>query len=335
MTVTAILRKDQPDKDNLCRIYIRVNKGNKRHYYSTEIKLKSNQFDKKVKNHPQADKLNREIRNIIYAYEQGVIKEPATFSTFVDEMIKEARENKWRNESTLRIYSSQKDKFVRFAGDVLLGEISHDLLKRYNTWMIKKGNSNNTVWSSFKFLKTVLKKAGIKIDFPSVPYKQTSRTYLSSDEVKKIEKHETFKDEAKLFLLQCYTGVRFADLKTLYLNKEKSFDENRIVLSTNKTGEIVSMPLLPEVKKLLKKNINIPTLEDYNRKLKLIASAEKIKKNLSSHVARHTFAVRLAELKVSKEVAGKLLGHRKASTTDIYYKIQNARVDEEFKGFSY
>jgi site-specific recombinase XerD len=56
---------------------------------------------------------------------------------------------------------------------------------------------------------------------------------------------------------------------------------------------------------------------------------------LHSHLARHSFAIRLAELKVSREVAGKLLGHTKSSTTDIYYKIFDKRVEEEFKDFSF
>jgi site-specific recombinase XerD len=120
------------------------------------------------------------------------------------------------------------------------------------------------------------------------------------------------------------------------LNREKIISENRIILDTGKTGSLVSIPLSEEVKKLISevRPFNI-SLEDYNRQLKSLAVTAGITKHLTSHMARHSAAMRMAELGISKEVASKVLGHKKSATTDIYYKIQDERVNKEMERFKF
>jgi site-specific recombinase XerD len=52
-------------------------------------------------------------------------------------------------------------------------------------------------------------------------------------------------------------------------------------------------------------------------------------------MGRHAAAMRMAELGISKEVASKVLGHKKSATTDIYYKIQDERVNSEMAKFNF
>lgn len=78
--------------------------------------------------------------------------------------------------------------------------------------------------------------------------------------------------------------------------------------------------------------------ETYHRKvekrcrpslLKEIADVCGIKKTLSTHIARHTFACIAIANKVSMESIAKMLGHSDLRTTKIYAKLMDKTVSEE------
>lgn len=79
-------------------------------------------------------------------------------------------------------------------------------------------------------------------------------------------------------------------------------------------------------------------VETYHRKvakrcwpslLKEIANICGIKKTLSTHIARHTFACIAIANKVSMESIAKMLGHSDLRTTKIYAKLLDKTVSEE------
>lgn len=81
-------------------------------------------------------------------------------------------------------------------------------------------------------------------------------------------------------------------------------------------------------------------VETYHRKvekrcwpslLKEIADVCGIQKNLSTHIARHTFASLAIANKVSLESIAKMLGHTDIRTTRIYAKIMNSTIANEMK----
>jgi integrase len=162
---------------------------------------------------------------------------------------------------------------------------------------------------------------------------------LLPNEIKKIDKFCLDKKCPKelffagtWFLISCKTGLRLSDQKSF--DKKKNIHAGRLIVQTSKTGEIISLPISPELKKLFER-INYEPMhysgEAYNRLLKLIAKGSGIDKNISSHTGRHTAAMTLANSGVSQEVASKVLGHASLRTTSIYYKISNKRIDDELK----
>jgi site-specific recombinase XerD len=349
MKISVIIRKDQPDKEGLCKLAIRINKGNKRTLIATEYKVRPAQFKKgKVINHNDAQYINRQLANLLYEYEEKSERlKVVTFKTFTDSFIIQHEKTGTRGKGTIRYYKSQAKKFLKFSDDLPLTKITPDMIKSYIVFMRTLGNDNNTIWSSLKFIKMVFndaKREGMVRSspfekMPSFAYKQTTRAFLTGEEVKKIyqlkiETANPLYNIQKWFLIQCYTGLRAGDLKQL--NREKIINENRIILDTGKTGSLVSIPLSEEVKKLISevRPFNI-TLEDYNRQLKSLAVTAGITKHLTSHMGRHAAAMRMAELGISKEVASKVLGHKKSATTDIYYKIQDERVNSEMAKFNF
>jgi site-specific recombinase XerD len=109
-----------------------------------------------------------------------------------------------------------------------------------------------------------------------------------------------------------------------------------------KTKTPVRVPLLEPVKKLLEKYNNHPvttysgtllpkiTNEKTNLYLKEIADAVGIKKNLTFHMARHTFATTVTLSNgVPIETVSKMLGHTKLATTQIYARVLDKKISED------
>jgi len=67
-----------------------------------------------------------------------------------------------------------------------------------------------------------------------------------------------------------------------------------------------------------------------NRDLKTIAALCNIKKNLTFHMARHTFADHLKQTSTSIHVIQDSLGHSDARTTQMYLtSLGDERLDKE------
>ena len=70
--------------------------------------------------------------------------------------------------------------------------------------------------------------------------------------------------------------------------------------------------------------------EKLNLYLKEIADACGIKKNLTFHMARHTFATTITLSNgVPIETVSKLLGHTKIATTQIYARVIERKVSDD------
>ena len=78
------------------------------------------------------------------------------------------------------------------------------------------------------------------------------------------------------------------------------------------------------------RTFKVPTVQAYNRNLKVIAEIIGIKKPLTSHIARHTFATTVVLANgIPVETLSKMLGHAKIAVTQIYAKIMNTSVEKQ------
>ncbi|MCF6241280.1 MAG: site-specific integrase [Bacteroidales bacterium] len=186
-----------------------------------------------------------------------------------------------------------------------------------------------------EFVRATVKYAYEKgyTDKPPVSYKipfkdETEITYLTEYEIEKLEKHRFVEPHlqriADCFLVQCYTGLAYADLKKLSANNIKIekdgfwIDINRQKVKSAKT----LVPVLKSAKKLLLKyNYRLPVISNqrYNSGLKQIAAELHINKRLTTHVGRKTFGTLLLNKDVPIETVSKLLGHSNITVTQQYY----------------
>jgi len=181
-------------------------------------------------------------------------------------------------------------------------------------------------------------------------FKKTERQFLTERELKLIEEttfkipsYEKIKD---LFVFACYTGLSYIDVKELKADHLVIGLDGGDWLYTKrtKTDEPLKIPLLPEAKEIIEKYRDEPMIEAegrllpiysnhmINRTLKDIAEACGIRKNLTFHVARHTFATAITLSNgVPIETVSKLLGHSKLSTTQIYAKVVEKKIGEDMQ----
>ncbi|WP_163517945.1 site-specific integrase [Gelidibacter japonicus] len=181
-------------------------------------------------------------------------------------------------------------------------------------------------------------------------FERKEREFLSDNELSNLENFE-FPTERldrvrDLFVFSCYTGISYVDIMNLTAhNILKGIDGNDwIITKRQKTNVPVKVPLLNKAEELIEKYRNHPmtqvtgsllpiiTNEKLNQYLKEVMFYVGIKKNLTFHMARHTFATTVTLSNgVPIETVSKLLGHSKISTTQIYAKVIERKVSDDMK----
>ncbi len=167
--------------------------------------------------------------------------------------------------------------------------------------------------------------------------------FLSTEELHELENHAFAQKRLQfvknLFIFSCYTGLPYRELMNLkHSNIAKGFDDNLWVkMKREKTSKDLSIPLLPkavEIMKLFNEEIFVfPRLSNqrYNSYLKEIAVIVGVDKNLTTHMARRTFASTVLLFNdVPMEVVSELLGHSSMAVTQAHYgKVVQKKVSEE------
>ena len=221
----------------------------------------------------------------------------------------------------------------------------------------RMGCTNNGAMKHMERLKKMSRLA-VKLEWlekdPFINYKlrfeKTERQFLTERELQLIEE-TTFKVPSTqhvkdLFIFACYTGLSFIDVSELKIDHlVKGMDGNDwLYTKRTKTDEPLKIPLLPKAMEiidkyrdndsLLKSGRLLPIYSNQmiNRTLRDIATACGIRKKITFHVARHTFATAITLSNgVPIETVSKLLGHTKLSTTQIYARVVEKKVGEDMQ----
>lgn len=78
---------------------------------------------------------------------------------------------------------------------------------------------------------------------------------------------------------------------------------------------------------------NIGNLGSINKRIKKVAAMCGIKKRVSFHVSRHSWAVLALEYGMPIESVSKILGHTNITTTQIYAKVTSTKLDHDISVF--
>lgn len=181
-------------------------------------------------------------------------------------------------------------------------------------------------------------------------FEKTERGFLTAYELSSLEAYkfpiQRLERVRDLFVFSCYTGISYSDI--IHLTKDNLVfgidGGNWIFTKRQKTKTPVKVPVLEKAQLLIDKYEQHPmtqitetlfpiiTNEKVNLYLKEIADAVGIKKNLTFHMARHTFATTVTLSNgVPIETVSKLLGHTKIASTQIYARVLEAKISEDME----
>ena len=272
------------------------------------------------------------------------------------------------HKATLGLYKTTQSYLLEFVqkeygtSDIYLRDLNYsfvikfdNFLRAYKLSRNKKRILGNTIIKHIQRLRKMVTMA-FHIEWidrdPFVKYKpvfeKSEREYLSQAELQNIENYETDIERLNivkdLFIFSCYTGIAYVDVMKLTKdNVLLGIDGGQwIITKRTKTNTPVKIPILETTQQLIDKYKNniraevsgtlFPTLSNQklNSYLKEIADVCGIKKNLTFHMARHTFATTVTLTNgVPIETVSKLLGHTKLSTTQIYAKVIERKVSDD------
>lgn len=243
------------------------------------------------------------------------------------------------------------------ASDISLKEVNHMFLRDFEIYLMTtckcKENTTAKFLQRFRTIILMAKNNGwIHVDpFANfkIRFKKTDRGYLTQEEIAIIT-HKKFATERlekvrDIFIFSCYTGLAYIDVKKLELsNIRTAFDEQLWVMGKReKTGVNYNVPLLDVPKQIIEKysgtlpdNKVLPVMSNQkmNEYLKEIGSLCGIEKDLTYHLARHTFATLTLTKGVSIESVSKMLGHTNIKTTQIYARITDVKVSTDMASFA-
>ena len=272
---------------------------------------------------------NREQEKLVG---NGVSKATYWISVYTVRLLKEFVQQKYKRE------------------DLYLRELNLNFIQSFHTFLrIDKGMAQNSSTKHLKLLKKIINLAvanSYMTTNPFITYKierePVEIDFLDEEELRKIINFDTplprLERTKDMFLFGCFTGLSYIDIKTLAPEHFEKDNAGRIWIKKRrvKTGVLSRIPLLPIAKLILdkykgeEKLLPIQDPADINKYLKDIAILCDIKKRITFHTSRHTFAstVTLAN-NISLEVVSKMLGHTNTRMTNHYAKLIDKCIGEQ------
>ena len=242
--------------------------------------------------------------------------------------------------------------------DVHLKALRSSFLEQYSYFLkTEKNLAQSTLNKAIQRFRKVIKYAIAedylnKDPFLLFKYKTVKKEvmFLTVDELQKLENHHfdiTRMEKVKdLFIFCCYTGLAYKEMASIKKDDiVKEFDDNLwLNISRSKTNKGYKVPLLPKALEIIDKYndedevlvfSNISN-QRFNGYLKEIADVVGIKKKLTHHMARKTFASTvLLYNDVPMEIVSELLGHSSIKTTEASYgKIIQRSISKEISRVS-
>jgi len=265
---------------------------------------------------------------------------------------------------TLERYNTSLKHTIEFLqwkyniSDIEISKIDHAFVTEYEFYLRSVRNcANNTAVKYIKNFNKIIKicLANHWIDRnPFANYKskvkEVERVYLSEEEIQSITDKD-FKNERlslvrDIFLFSCFTGLAYIDVKNLTKSHISiGIDGDKWIFThRQKTESASKIPILPVTQMIIDKYKNHPqsnnedkllpilSNQKMNAYLKEIAGVCEIDKELTFHIARHTFATTVTLTNgVPIESVSKMLGHKNLRTTQHYAKVLDKKVSEDMK----
>ena len=298
-----------------------------------------------------------------YLKEQYLLQDKPrqTFADIYSALCEEKAAHK--SKATARGFRDGYKSFVRFLDThglrrCLPHEVDKALIEAYRLYMLRDlGYKMSSVAVYLRRLHQVFRRAMLEAGLRDDPFDLIDietpayeRNALSAEDLQRLlayRPHRSVDNHVRLiFLLGCFTGLAFSDLKKLRMEDVYTLGDGRRYLSICRTktqnGSIV--PLLPIAEEILAyvgqgrtEGLwfrEFPVNSHFNRKIRelLVKAGCSPHTEASSHTARHTFATTIClENGLPIETVSRMLGHRFISTTELYAKVSKQKIAQEMR----
>lgn len=272
-------RKKCLNKKGMALVQVEAYLGRKKKYFSTKVYLKPEQWDNKkliVKNHPNADALNRLIYEFVATIEKKELELWQQGKRISLELLKNALTTQENNSSFISFFrqevmnSSLKDSTKRnhlstlillqeFKKDIVFSDLTFEFISSFEYFLQLKGYHINTIAKHMKHWKRhvniAINKEYIEIQkYAFRKYKiktiENKHTHLVPEELERLEnlilsdRYVKLQKSLDAFLFCCYAGMRYSDF--INLSSENIVDINQetwLIYKSVKTGTEVRLPL--------------------------------------------------------------------------------------------
>ncbi len=265
---------------------------------------------------------------------------------------------------TLERYTTSLKHTIEFMqwkyniSDIEITKIDHAFITDYEFWLRSVRNcANNTAVKYLKNFNKIIKLCLANDWLDKNPFanykskvKEVERTYLSENEIEsllnkefKIKRLELVRD---MFLFSCFTGLAYIDVYNLTSSNIIIGIDGEKWISTHrqKTESASKIPILPVTQMIIDKYEKHPQSNNEERLLPILSNQKmnaylkeladicQINKELTFHIARHTFATTVTLTNgVPIESVSKMLGHKNLRTTQHYAKVLDRKVSDDMK----
>lgn len=273
-------RKKKLNKKGLALVQIEAYLNKKKMYFSSKIYLKPEQWDAKrkmVKNHPNANVLNRMLYENIASIEhtelglwqqgkpisldllKNSIDKPLSNGRSFLTFFKEEIANSPLKESTRQNHFSTLELLQEFKKEILFTDLTFEFVSSFDNYLQSKGYHLNTIAKHMKHLKRYINVAINKeyMDIQKYAFRkykiksiEGSHTHLAPEELYRFENLQLTGRYMKLqktkdaFLFCCYAGLRYSDFTSLTsANIIEFHQETWVIYKSVKTGIEVRLPL--------------------------------------------------------------------------------------------
>ena len=263
-------------------------------------------------------------------------------------------------KATLQKYNVCKRHFSEFLekqykrSDLKLTELTYVVIREFDLYLrAEVGQNPNTATKTMKTFKTITllgQKMGVLLHDPFMNHRfhiePVNRGFLTDEEILLIANKDLGISRLELvrdiFIFSCFTGLAYIDVSNLTPDHIVTFGDKQWIMTQRQKTSVETNVLLLDIPKAIiakyggktyrnGKLFPMLTNQKTNSYLKEIADICGIKKNLTFHLARHTFATMSLSKGVPMESVSKMLGHTNIRTTQIYARITNKKIEHDME----
>ena len=263
-------------------------------------------------------------------------------------------------KATLQKYNVCKRHFSEFLekqykrSDLKLTELTYVVIREFDLYLrTEAGQNPNTATKTMKTFKTITllgQKMGVLLHDPFMNHRfhiePVNRGFLTDEEILLIANKDLGISRLELvrdiFIFSCFTGLAYIDVSNLTPDHIVTLGDKQWIMTQRQKTSVETNVLLLDIPKAIiakyggktyrnGKLFPMLTNQKTNSYLKEIADICGIKKNLTFHLARHTFATMSLSKGVPMESVSKMLGHTNIRTTQIYARITNKKIEHDME----